>query len=62
LNSPSSLVVDATNVYFINGGTAANNYADGTLMKVPIAGGKTTTIASIGRTGVPSFPHRAITR
>ena len=46
LNSPSSLVVDATNVYFINGGTAANNYADGTLMKVPIAGGKTTTIAS----------------
>ena len=46
LNSPSSLVVDATSVYFINGGTAANNYVDGALMKVPTGGGKTTTVVS----------------
>jgi hypothetical protein len=46
LNSPYSLVVDATSVYFINGGTAANNYVDGALMKVPTGGGKTTTVVS----------------
>jgi hypothetical protein len=46
LNYPSSLVVDATSVYFINGGTAANNYVDGALMKVPTRGGKTTTVVS----------------
>jgi hypothetical protein len=41
------LVVDATSVYFINGGTAANNYVDGALMRVPTGGGKTTTVVSL---------------
>jgi hypothetical protein len=47
LNSPSSLVVDATSVYFINEGTAANNYVDPALMKVPTGGGKATTVVSV---------------
>jgi hypothetical protein len=34
----NALAVDTTNVYWINAGTAANNYQDGALMTCAIAG------------------------
>jgi hypothetical protein len=43
---PYDLAVDSTNAYWVNGGTAANNYQDGSVMKVSLASGTITTLAS----------------
>jgi hypothetical protein len=40
------LAVDATNVYWTNIGTSANNFLDGTVMAMPKGGGPVTTLAS----------------
>jgi hypothetical protein len=47
LNGPRAIAVDTTSVYWVNQGTSAASYANGTVMKVPLAGGPpTTTVAS----------------
>ena len=46
LNWPGALAIDATDVYFTRGGTSANNYSDGAVMKVPIEGGMPIMLAS----------------
>jgi len=40
------LAVDATNVYWTNIGTSANEFLDGTVMAMPKGGGTVTTLAS----------------
>jgi hypothetical protein len=45
-NSPAALAVDSTSVYWLNGGTDAERYIDGTLMKVPKNGGTLVTLAT----------------
>ena len=44
--NPVMTAVDATNVYWGNGGTATNNYEDGAIMKAALAGGAPITLAS----------------
>jgi hypothetical protein len=46
----SSIAVDGTSVYWLNGGTAANNFSDGTVMKVQLGGGAVTTLATVQAT------------
>src|SRR5205814_7527236 len=47
---PLAIAVDPTNVYWVNGGTREpgtfNRHADGSTMKVPLAGGVPVTLAS----------------
>jgi hypothetical protein len=33
-NDPSGIAVDATSIYWTNAGTSANNYMDGTIVKL----------------------------
>jgi hypothetical protein len=40
------LAVDATNLYWVNPGTAANSYTDGALLQMPLGGGSPVTLAS----------------
>jgi hypothetical protein len=40
------IALDANNVYLVLGGTLAGNYADGTLVSVPIQGGTPNTLVS----------------
>jgi len=43
---PHHIAVNAKNVYWTNTGTEQNNFTDGTIMMVPIAGGDAVTLAS----------------
>jgi hypothetical protein len=45
-DAPQGITVDTVNVYWTNAGTAAGNYLDGTVMKMPLAGGTPTAIAT----------------
>jgi hypothetical protein len=45
-DAPQDVAVDTVNVYWTNAGTAANNYTDGTVVKMPLAGGTPTTLAT----------------
>ena len=40
------LAIDSTNVYWTDSGTAANNFHDGTVMRVAIGGGTAIVLAS----------------
>jgi hypothetical protein len=42
-NGPGAIVVDGTDIYWVNEGSTGN---DGSVMKLPIAGGKAVTVAS----------------
>ena len=44
-NNPAALAVDQTDVYWVTEGTNDNSFKDGTVMKVPIGGGQSTTVA-----------------
>lgn len=44
--APFAIAVDGTNVYWANYGTSANNYADGAIMQMPLAGGNPVQLAS----------------
>jgi hypothetical protein len=46
LDFPNTVVLDATSVYWVNSGTPANKYHDGSLMKMPLNGGSVTVLAS----------------
>jgi hypothetical protein len=43
---PGAIAADATNVYWVTGGTLVNDYHDATVMKVSARGGLATTLAS----------------
>jgi hypothetical protein len=43
---PGALVLDATSVYWVNAGTNAKKYHDGSVMKMPLSGGEPTVLAS----------------
>ncbi len=43
---PSSLTTDDAAVYWTNSGTSAGDYKDGSVVRVPLAGGSPTTLAS----------------
>jgi hypothetical protein len=42
---PEAIAVDEAHVYWVNSGTSANGFADGTVMKVPRSGGPVSAIA-----------------
>jgi hypothetical protein len=44
-DAPEGIATDAMNVYWTNAGTAANNYTDGTVMKLALNGTTPTAIA-----------------
>ncbi len=48
-SDPTELVVDATSIYWINQGSVADNFNDGSVMKVAIAGGAPVVLASSQR-------------
>jgi hypothetical protein len=50
---PWAIAVDATNVYWTNLGTSAHGFADGAVMRVPLAGGSSPTPLASGL-GEPS--------
>ena len=54
-NSPQDIAVDGTSVYWVNFGTVTNNNKDGTVMKVPIAGGTPMQLA-----GGQTMPRRLV--
>ena len=43
---PVSIAVDASGVYWLNYGTQANNFTDGSVLMVPRGGGAATLLAS----------------
>jgi sugar lactone lactonase YvrE len=45
-SGPQGIAVDTTSVYWVNQGSAASLYQDGSVMKVSRSGGPTTTLAS----------------
>jgi hypothetical protein len=59
-NAPFAIVVDATSVYWLNTGTAAMNYDDGSVMKCSIGGcGMNPTTLASGQLGPASLAVNA---
>jgi len=51
LNSPQSIAIDGTYAYFAVAGDSQTNYANGAVMKVPLAGGGTPIVLASNQIG-----------